>query len=533
MAALTLLTFANVATAIAVASLTRYAFYLMDAFLRSPIAVIPGAALDVAFPPWGWWNLMTGRGYECKFKRHERFGGVVRIDSKTVSVADPSLAQRLLRVDDISKARFYDDIKIDPKDPGELLTMRNKEDHRKIRHAISPAFSIRFLADLEVQMDQVWKVLESKLTNEAQAGQGYADADVVELFAAVALDIISSTAFGESLDVIRLGGHPYRTAADLQAVITAFQSITPFNVYSISWCRDNLAVLWNHLATLRRRRQAALDNGEKVRRDILYIMMELEAKGVIQPVELRENSLLFMGAGSETSASTMAWATHFLLCHPESLTRLRSELSNATLSSSQSGFLRLADLKPLPYLNAVIKETLRCRPVATRLMREMDKDTTVSTGGWDGVERAYHIPRGTNVEISIYALHRSPKLWQRASEFWPERWLGTETVDEEAWGVDGVINQHETKNVERKPAKVNLDAFIPFSAGTRDCIGKNFGMNEIRLFLGRLVHLFDIEPLYDVSKPVTGSDYITLQPPPFPVKITPRKALTAAVARAM
>ncbi|KXS13893.1 cytochrome P450 [Gonapodya prolifera JEL478] len=149
-----------------------------------------------------------------------------------------------------------------------------------------------------------------------------------------------------------------------------------------------------------------------------------------------------MGAGSETSASTMAWATHLLLSNPDCLSRLRSELTQAASSSSQPGCLTHMDLKSLPYLNAVIKETLRLRPAATRVMREMDITVTAHAFGPDGVERQYHIPEGTGVEISIYSLQRNPQIWLRASEFWPERWLEADAEDEEDWGVVGVIKSH-------------------------------------------------------------------------------------------
>ncbi|KXS13894.1 hypothetical protein M427DRAFT_33548 [Gonapodya prolifera JEL478] len=224
---LALLTIPAILASLAISLLTYYLLYLLDAFVRSPIASIPGSALDIACPPIGWWNLISGRGSLWKFDLHERFGGIVRIDSKTISIADPILAQ---------------------KDPDGLLTISDKEYHRKTRLAMSPAFSIRFLAGLEDQMDGVWKVLENKLKDEARQGHGYAKEDLVELFAAVALDVISSTAFGESLNAIHRGDHPVRTAGRWNTIITVFHSIMPFNMYAIPWCMNTLQVQWNHLA---------------------------------------------------------------------------------------------------------------------------------------------------------------------------------------------------------------------------------------------------------------------------------------------
>ncbi|KXS19677.1 hypothetical protein M427DRAFT_504588 [Gonapodya prolifera JEL478] len=111
------------------------------------------------------------------------------MDSKTVSIVDPTLAQKLLRVDDIRKARFYQDIKIELEGPNGFLTIRDNVYHRKTRLAMSPAFSIRFLAGLDDQMGEVWKVLENKLKGEARGTQGVMrEMDVTTITRAVGAD---------------------------------------------------------------------------------------------------------------------------------------------------------------------------------------------------------------------------------------------------------------------------------------------------------------------------------------------------------
>jgi cytochrome P450 len=118
------------------------------------------------------------------------------------------------------------------------------------------------------------------------------------------------------------------------------------------------------------------------------------------------------------------------------------------------------DLKSLPYLNAVIDETLRLRPVAGKgLERQLPADVVL--GG-------YAIPKNTNINCFLWGSHMSDKYWYKPHEFMPERWL------------DGA--EHPADH----------DAYFPFSIGSRNCIGKNFAWMEARLGLFALLKYFEI-----------------------------------------
>ncbi|KAJ3334182.1 hypothetical protein HDU93_008086, partial [Gonapodya sp. JEL0774] len=207
--------------------------------------------------------------------------------------------------------------------------------------------------------------------------------------------------------------------------------------------------------------------------------------------------------------------------YPDTMSKLRKELDQEFPDGLQNP-LELAKLKTLPYLDAVLKEAMRIRPVAAAIYREVPEDTSITTTDENGKEQTIGIPKGTVVNVAFYTMHNSPHLWLRPHEFLPERWLAesldvnAQERDEEAWGVHSTSGPkgegNESRAVWGRPKLTNKDAFFAFSEGSRDCIGKNFALNEMRKLLAYLIRRFDIEPDYDTSENIEGASLVTLTP---------------------
>jgi cytochrome P450 len=136
---------------------------------------------------------------------------------------------------------------------------------------------------------------------------------------------------------------------------------------------------------------------------------------------------------TQTSRNTIGFAIIHLLEHPEVLTQLREELDDLYPRDSKALFSH-DDLKSLPYLNAVINETMRIKPVAMGgLPRQTVQDYVI--GG------KYHIPKDTIISAHIYACQTNPEYWPEPLAFKPERWL------------------------EDSDIPADKDAFFPFSSG--------------------------------------------------------------------
>ena len=138
----------------------------------------------------------------------------------------------------------------------------------------------------------------------------------------------------------------------------------------------------------------------------------------------------------------LAYAIYYICRHPAAQEKLRHELA-AVPSSAEGvgGFPAPAAMEELPYLTAVIQESLRMRPNSTPLPRETPPGKTVSICGVDG------IPPGTRVNCFQWFLHRDETQWDRPHEWDPERWLDCDTE--------------------------KLGPYWAFASGPRMCVGTN------------------------------------------------------------
>jgi cytochrome P450 len=183
-------------------------------------------------------------------------------------------------------------------------------------------------------------------------------------------------------------------------------------------------------------------------------------------------------AGHETTAMALTWATWLLARHPSELAWLREELDSVLAG----GVPRFDDLAHLPRTRAVVAEAMRLYPPAWLMGRRTLADVTV--GG-------YLIPTGAIVVASPWALHRSPRWWDSALTFRPQRWLTTDgDFDESAPGQP-------------------RGAWFAFGWGNRRCIGEGFAWAEAQTVLAVIAQSWDFRLL---PGPVTPRPAVTLRP---------------------
>jgi cytochrome P450 len=148
-----------------------------------------------------------------------------------------------------------------------------------------------------------------------------------------------------------------------------------------------------------------------------------------------------LGAALETTAQTMRVALYFVYSNRSILNQLRAELATAAEDSSRSSeAMSLKTLEQLPYLTAVLTESLRLSPGAATRLARIAPDRPLVYDKWT-------IPAGTPIGMTTLLLHTDERVYPDAQGFHPERWLDAEQRKK----VDGV--------------------FAPFSRGTRNCIG--------------------------------------------------------------
>ncbi len=198
----------------------------------------------------------------------------------------------------------------------------------------------------------------------------------------------------------------------------------------------------------RRRADERLDE----RTDVLSLLLRArdEDGAPMTDAELRDELMTMLLAGHETTATALAFAFDLLLRHPTALERLRDELA-----AGGDG-----------YLDAVVTETLRLRPVIDANQRRLTRPRVVA--GWK-------LPAGVSVYPAIAVVHRRADLYPEPGAFRPERFLGGR-ADSYAW--------------------------LPFGGGVRRCIGAALAQAEMAEVIRAIVLGVELRPLRERSDPV-------------------------------
>jgi cytochrome P450 len=197
-------------------------------------------------------------------------------------------------------------------------------------------------------------------------------------------------------------------------------------------------------AMVRSRRQSF----DASKQDVLSLLLSArDEQG--QPMtdeELHDELVTMLLAGHETTATALSWAFALVLGHAPAAERLQAELETARLGD---GSLDLAALPKLAYVDAVIKESLRLRPILPDVVRKLTSPTTLA---------GYEIPAGVNIMPTIYLAHRRAETYPEPEVFKPERFLD---------------------------AKIDPNAWLPFGGGVRRCLGMAFALYEMKIVLAQ------------------------------------------------
>ncbi|XP_029381920.1 cytochrome P450 17A2 [Echeneis naucrates] len=194
------------------------------------------------------------------------------------------------------------------------------------------------------------------------------------------------------------------------------------------------------------------------------------------------------GAGVETTSTTLLWILAYLLHHPEVQDRVQKELDDCVGSERP---VCLSDRSRLPYLDCVINEGMRIRPVSPILIPHIAM-THSSIGG-------HSVSQGTRVLVNMWSIHHDTEHWDKPDIFNPDRFLNDQGQ------------------------RVIPPCFLPFGAGPRVCVGESLARLELFMFLSSLLQRLSFR-LPDGAPPpnLQGRLGVVLQPLPYEVVVTPR-----------
>ncbi|KAF8515285.1 cytochrome P450 [Gautieria morchelliformis] len=434
-----------------------------------PLARYPGPRL--------WWISSLrlayvsfhGRRHFILHALHAKYGPFVRIGPNALSINSP-LAQ-VLHSRNMEKSDAY-------VAPGHLNTVslffkqKTKEIHSNRKRIWSLAFTNSGLANFFNPLERrTWQLLKCIETRQGEKG-------VVELskcFCHWSYDFMGEMVFGGSnnLELMRDGDpHDLVEGGKLAMMIVDSAGQAP-------WLMD---ILWHlpagkglhrmqHVATEMMRTRIKADKNVEMRDLASYLIEGNTQTGEKIPLpDLEVEAVVAITAGSDTTSVVLSITTYFLLADPSNYQKLQAELDHAI--PDRTGYLDPNTLINLPFLNAVVNESLRLG--TPFFLPRVIPEGGVSIDG-------NFIPEGTMAAFAAYSQQTSPEnFYPDPLAFIPERWypggLGPGSITEKS-----VLN--------------------PFSSGPYVCAAKNFAYHQIRHVIARLVLAFDmtLPPGFDVQ----------------------------------
>jgi cytochrome P450 len=361
----------------------------------------------------------------------------------------------------------------------------NSQDARWLRQRrfIQPLFTRRRIAGYADSMAEEAAALVAAWRPAAAAGR---PVDAHAEMSALTLRVVGRLLFGSDVEraipVVRyafplLGG--YARSRAFAPVAIPREWPTPANRAAVR-ARQAIRDVCDEL--IARRRAAP----EAVRGDDLLGLLvgARDGEEALDDAEIRDQILIFMLAGHDTTAVALTFALHLLGRHPEALRRLRDEVDGVLGDRTPTA----DDVEQLPYAAMVLKEAMRLFPPAPGIGRRSAEGDVI-----DGLT----IPPGSDVAVSPRVTHRHPAFWPQPERFEPERF----TAEQEA-------GRHRY-------------AYLPFGAGPRACIGQYFSMLEATIALAVIVRAYDVSAP-DADIPLVPG--ITLHPDaPVPCTLTARR----------
>uniref|UniRef100_A0A182LRD2 Cytochrome P450 n=1 Tax=Anopheles culicifacies TaxID=139723 RepID=A0A182LRD2_9DIPT len=374
-----------------------------------------------------------------------------------------------------------------------LLTSKGERwfQHRKL---ITPTFHFNILDGFCEVFAENGSVLVDRLQQHADTG---CPVNIYPFITKAALDVICETAMGVKVHA--------QTSGEDNAYVNAVYELSSLFLERLvrpwlhpEWTfrrsalgrkqRDLLEVLHGYTRKVIRDRKQALQHtvsqgnqpaedeyGRRKRLAFLDLLLQSATDtGLLTDEDIREEVDTFMFEGHDTTTAGMSWALFLLALHPDVQERVHQEIDSIFNGSDRPATMQ--DLNEMKLLERCLKETLRLYPSVAFFGRTLSEDVTL-----DG----YFLPSGTIIGIHTYNVHRDERFFPDAETFDPDRFL--------------------PENTERR----HPYAYIPFSAGPRNCIGQKFALLEEKSLVSSILRRFRIRSHRTRSEQLIVNELIT------------------------
>ncbi|KNE66966.1 hypothetical protein AMAG_11439 [Allomyces macrogynus ATCC 38327] len=350
--------------------------------------------------------------------------------------------------------------------------------HKRHRRIINPLFNAKTLKPLVTPMIAALDGFYALVDQSAPASTPL---PFHELSSQLTLNVIGRTAMNYDFNALTPQGSPVSRA--YHNANRAFQ-LSLWFLLSLQFPNTigriptrNKSVLTKEFGVIEEAVKDMLRNAAKDPdgTTLIHELLRQNANNALTEHELLCEIRTFLAAGHETTSSTLASCVLLLAQYPEIQQELVDELATVDLEDYDT-------LSKLPRLNAVINETLRLFPAAFLTFRNVGPGgATVPTTAFGPLE----LPEGFRIEVPIRGIHCDRHIWGDDALTWnPRRW---DTIDL----VHG-LNEVPAQRIVNGRRQIGTYDFLPFLAGPRACIGRQFAVMELRLFVAGIVKLYKL-----------------------------------------
>ncbi|KAI0812130.1 cytochrome P450 [Xylaria sp. FL0064] len=415
----------------------------------SPLARFPGSKLAAAT---GWYEFyfdywLNGQ-YIFEIERmHKKYGPIIRVTPDELSINDANFYNEIYVTESKRRTNNYDVFCKGIDFDGSHLLTTDHNLHRKRRKPLEPFFSRMGITRLQGMLAEVALHLESRL-REFEGQRKVVRLD--HALSAFSGDIIGRICLGDVgpddkfLNDLDFAPDWYNVIHSIVRSIPLFTAF-PLLVQILSYIPENI-LMW---AYPRGRVFSIFSNKA----------LEHIKRTMSQPSDKSDNSIslfhhvVLLGGGTASTARTIGFASYYILSRPSIRSTLEQELKDVMATWPQR-YPSWAELEKLPYLQAIIKESLRLSYGVMHRLPRVSPDVPIQY-------KEYEIPISVPVGMSAYLMHSDPSAYPSPGEFIPERWMGE---------IDPAMHR----------------SFVPFCRGSRNCLGMNLAMAEISLALAVL-----------------------------------------------
>ncbi|XP_039269454.2 cytochrome P450 4V2-like isoform X1 [Styela clava] len=337
------------------------------------------------------------------------------------------------------------------------------------RRLLTPTFHFSILNDFLVVMNEQASILAKKLKPYADSNKSF---NVCNLLTLCTLDVICETAMGKTIHAQIDENSEYVKAIKSAASLIAKRARSPwlwpdFLFYRTQDGKDFkicLSVLHGFTQSVitDRMKESTLSSKRSSPRRLAFLDMLLNAADngkVLSVHDIQEEVDTFMFEGHDTTAAGLSWSIQMIGSYPDVQKKIQAELDDV-LGHSPCRNITMEDLKKLQYLEMVTKECMRLFPPVPVIGRVTSKECVM-----DG----HTLPAGTNCILYTQAVNKNPNHWPDSESFDPER-----------FNAENSVGRHPY-------------AYLPFSAGPRNCIGQKFAMMEEKVVLAHLLREYSVE----------------------------------------